>query len=106
MGNTPSSPSPIVIQSPKNHCPMKPFPYTISKPLEIPKQNLNQQTLSRSLPSSFENKIIHESNDGKETRTMGGQVSSKDFTGHYITQTYFKNYSKYDSESVFDTPSF
>ncbi len=86
------------IQSPKQHCPKKPFP---TQPLPIP--HIKKE--SSSLPCSFENKLIKQ-NNGHQESSMGRQVQTNPINRHYITSTYLKNYTKHDSKQLSHTPSF
>lgn len=87
----------IYIHSPKNNCPIKPFPILKSKPIPI-KQKKEKEIKSNSLPCSFELKIINqeEINGNEKSRTMGRQIQTNQIEGYDFTSTYFKNYSNND----------
>ena len=94
MGNTTSSLSSSeleYIRSPKQHCPVKPFPIPLPKPipLKIKKQsNILEKNYARSLPCSFEDKDINKNN---ESETVGRHLPSKGNDRYYFARTYIEN---------------
>lgn len=94
------------IHSPKQNCPIKPFPIKVkfSKPIDM-----KNKKESISLPCSFEEKIIkqkqEDNGEGKRETTMGRQISPQEIGRYYIASTYFKNYQINDRQQLPHSPS-
>ena len=96
------------INSPKKHCPIKPFP--ITQPIPINNRNIQkylqdslqvqEQRESKSLPSLFEENMINikqEVHDRSDSgKTMGRYISSKRIDGYNFSPTHFKNLAIHD----------